>query len=234
MGYVGTINRNQYENSEKTIAERQIEFCYDDCTNETFEIADTMNDSVILVMSEIPVAAYYSCNKNGLNGFINKVNVSIIDGKIGFFDENLDVKEQIIEKQAIVYTQDSLGCCKAIGNDEINEYLLRRPSITISDSGAILFYNSDEIYVTLNCDIANIVSLDEILEEAKIKIDEYSKDFKISNITNDTIEIKYYHLCFEKNGNMKVEEETICINYEVLFDFEPTLVLKVDSDNTEQ
>lgn len=244
MGYVGDISRNLYpDDFEIPIAIRQTEFSCEDflethfeemkdalpeegilnLVEETFEIQDTMEGAVIQVTSEYPMVVYYRQDSQnytlmGLNGFVEEVYVSVIGGYKIRFDKKLEPSKEIIANQLIAYTVDSYGVAKAIINYDIDNFLKKKPQIVVTPSGAILFYNEEEIMATLNCDAPNIVSIDDVLEAVNFEKPMLSEDFKISEITQDVIIINYIQSIELESGDYKTEERKVNINYEVLID----------------
>lgn len=256
MGYVGDSSRNLYpDDFEIPVAVRQIEFCNDDClethfnevesvlsdeetegiVSETFEIQDTMEGSVIRVTSEYPIVRYYRQESQnylgmGLNGFVDEVIVSVIGGYEFNCNERFEPVKEIIGDQVIAYRIDPFNVRKAIINYDINNFLKKKPQIVVSISGAILFYNEEEIMATLNCDTPNIVSIEDILEAAHFVKPKLSEEFKITEITKNVITISYIQKIELESGNYKEEEQKVDIKYKVLVDaleMHATPILKV-------
>ncbi len=226
MGYVGKLARDSDLDFDIPIAVRQVEFSEDefvtsdlksfrDCgpfseegieqlQEETTTILRSGENSVILVTDEYPIVSYskdFEKSENqlmGLNAFIDEVHLSIVDGYETFYSgKTFKPEEGFIDGEALSYVIDCYNCYKTIIDAGLDKFLRKKPNLTVSKEGILVFYTKTEIQATIDCASANIVGVEEIAEVLSIK---KRRNLIIESIDSDNELI----LSYESNNQRKV------------------------------
>lgn len=168
--------------------------------------------SLYQITDMFPVCQYYCSDKsqlqptNFLNNCIDGITVAIVKGK-KLFVHRRKIKEELLKYETLCWYTTPLGEVRIICSDHIFKFLLHTPKLEISSEGVLIFYTSDQILATTDCE-----------HYAWVYFPEEVKDLSIQNI--ESSEAGYSTVNFLKRSIDKENctiEDTIC-PYKLSFD----------------
>lgn len=121
-----------------------------------------------------PVVRYESENSVPLNCFVESVSVDIVKGyystddsayTVVDFPDGWAISVDHIENEAIAYVCTRYGGAYEVEDEDLSEFLLQKPKLVVTNEGALVFYNSEKIIATLDCQSGcNVVDVSEIVD----------------------------------------------------------------------
>ena len=133
------------------------------------------------ITDSYPIVKYYSKNTwppQSLNRFVNSITVTNATGRLFSFNDNHKLEEEIFEYEVITYITTPEGVNTAVCNDEMCRMLYRKPKLTVTSEGVLIFYTPTALYATLDCGLGNWLEIEEL--STAIKNDEISHISHIS------------------------------------------------------
>lgn len=138
---------------------RQTDFIGEDANKELM-LTDGLH--ICRYTEEYPIIRYENTSLNfeppeHLNSFVKKICVSTVrNGKKVFIDSNCFMKQAETREEddfcsVVVYYEDNIGESHLVIQNEIYEFLLKRPNLVVSPEGMLVFYTDKQIFVTLDC-----------------------------------------------------------------------------------
>ena len=129
------------------------------------------------ITDSYPIVKYYSKN-TCLNRFVNSITVTTATGRLFSFNDSHKLEEEIFEDEVITYITTPEGVNTAVCNDEMCRMLYRKPKLTVTSEGVLIFYTPTALYATLDCGWGNWIEIEEL--STAIKNDEISHISHIS------------------------------------------------------
>ena len=104
--------------------------------------------------------------------------VTTATGRLFSFNDSHKLEEEIFEDEVITYITTPEGVNTAVCNDEMCRMLYRKPKLTVTSEGVLIFYTPTALYATLDCGWGNWIEIEEL--STAIKNDEISHISHIS------------------------------------------------------
>ena len=169
---------------------------------------------VMQFAEEFPIVCYQCANDNvilpvpKLNNFIESIYVSVCDLGMKYELEKGKMESSFIGNEAIAYYTDIFGRDIIIDQYDIRRFLLKKPKLTISKEGLLIFYTQREILVTLDCD-----------HYAWVDIDTESKPIDSIELIDgkNIVRMKPSYKPGKKKGTMRKSAKQYKLDFEVSF-----------------
>lgn len=121
---------------------------------------------VLQIAEEFPIVIYQCENSDvilpapKLNNFIESITVSVCNLGMKYWFEKGKIETCAFGDEVIAYYTDTFGRYIIIDQYDIHRFLLKKPKMTISKDGLLIFYTQREVLVTLDCDHYAWVGID--------------------------------------------------------------------------
>lgn len=104
--------------------------------------------------------------ENNLNGFVHSVTVSAVRGNRMEFDSHVAKVNKTVH-EIVEYITNPWGVSTEIYWHPLYEFLLRKPELTVTNEGVLLFYTEDCIIATLDCNCGHVMCASEFKSSLK-------------------------------------------------------------------
>lgn len=158
--YSGRTQREQDKVFILPNAKRKILFTEDEYLKEPINIA-TMSDYITQVAEQYPIVEYFSENTDDLNGFVNSISVAVICGQKVGFEYETEQKVKPVDEAVIAYVIDSFNEAREIYFEELCKLLYKKPLLTVTNEGVLVFYTPTTLIATLDCKCGNVIEVNE-------------------------------------------------------------------------
>lgn len=236
--YLGKTPRQENGNFILPIAKRQLLFDKKEIFSAGKDFVGNLPEEISLpyvsylfthqgvaeLVEEIPIVRWYAeetvwnKGRNHLNGFVHDITVSLVSGTRLEFDAH-KAKEEVFGHKILERVTNQYGVSTEIYWDPLYNLLLRKPNLTVTNEGVLLFYTEDRIIATLDCNCGNLVGVKGDLQVAL-------ENYKITEIKEITVaEDGSNVIKFSTSDGEEVEYKL-----SVLFDFfsDGKVVIKID------
>ena len=143
---VTRYSRN-YENS----FEASKDLIFSSCGNVT-----RYQDEELIVRYQCDDKAYYLEPCDYLNQFVKKITVSTakaISFLVPYYmGRGPGIQVEQSKRESIAYYEDNVGVLHKIIQGDISDFLLKQPKLTVSPEGMLVFYTTNEVLATLDCE----------------------------------------------------------------------------------
>lgn len=86
-----------------------------------------------------------------LNGFIESITVSTVDYGMRFSLKKRKMKGKIAGGETVAYFVNNIGECIAVPQEDVYKILLKKPQLTVTSKGMLVFYTDKDILATIDC-----------------------------------------------------------------------------------
>lgn len=158
---------------------------------------------IVQCSKEFPIVMYrhkdYALDI-GINTFIKSIAVSVASGVQRFSSLSSQIVPSFSKYEPIFYYEDSHSICHSILDDEICSFLLKKPSITVTNDGVMIFFTSTEAFATIN--LQTFLNITDKLLDVGQKIVFISIHNNFLHVTvRNTVESKFFVFNFDFSQN---------------------------------